>query len=246
VMVHLLDQAGVGEGDTVGVLISASFPALAVAALAALRELGAVPLVVSSLGASSYGANVREATWLDWEGWLRSDGVLDVRSALVTPGGEGDVATGLSAEGRAWEDEAAQRHGVSLVRPASLADAIATRMALLERNRPRAIINIGGGQAVLGSCRHAASLPVGLWKSTPDCDCPDRGVLTRVSELGIPVIHLLQLRRLASLYGLDFEPGSRYSDNADVTAVTRVRSLWILVALSAIIVSLAFHGKRRS
>jgi poly-gamma-glutamate system protein len=244
VIVRLLDRAGVGAGDTVAVLISSSFPALAVAALAGLHELGAVPLVMSSVGASSYGANVQGGTWLDWERWLRDAGVLPVRSALVTPGGEGDAAAGLPEEGRAWIETAARRNGVVLVRPTSLADAIAVRMSLLARVRPRAVINIGGGQASLGACRHAESLPVGRWQSTPACHCPDRGVLVRLSEQGVPVIHLLQIRQLASLYGLDPEPGGRPAGPGDVTLLTRLRSSWILAALSVIIVSLLTFGKR--
>ena len=243
-IVRLLHRAGVVEGDTVAVLISSSFPALAVAALAGLHESGAVPLVVSSVGASSYGANVQGGTWLDWERWLRDSGVLPVRSALVTPGGEGDVAAGLSDEGRAWIEESARHNGVSLQRPASLAAAIAVRMELLERSHPRAVINIGGSQASLGACRHAATLPVGRWESTPACDCPNRGVLIRLSERGVPVIHLLQIRRLASLYGLDPEPGEHSADLADVTTLTRMRNSWILAALSVILVSLVILGKR--
>lgn len=244
VIVRLLDRAGVVAGDTVAVLVSSSFPALAVAVLAGLHELGATPLVMSSVGASSYGANVRGATWLDWERWLRDSGALPVRSALVTPGGEGDVAAGMPEEGRGWIEEAARRNDVVLTRPASLAEAIAVRLSRLERVRLRAVINIGGGQAALGACRHAASLPVGRWKSTPGCHCPDRGVLVRLSERGVPVIHLLQIRQLASLYGLDPEPGGRPAGFGDVTLVTRLQSGWILAALSVIIVSLATFGKR--
>lgn len=245
VIVRLLDQAGVGRGDTVAVLISSSFPALAVAALAGLHELGAVPLVIASLGSSSYGANVQGGTWLDWERWLRETGVLPVRSALVTPGGEGDVASGMPEEGREWLAEAARRNGVTLARPASAEEALALRMGLLTRVRPRAVLNIGGAQASLGSCRHAASLPVGLWTSTPACRCPDRGVLVRESERQVPVIHLLQIRQLAALYGLEPEPGGRPADPAVVTGLTRVRIGWVLTALSVIIVSLVFLGKGR-
>lgn len=244
VMVRLLDRAGVTPGDTVAVLISSSFPALSVAALAAAHEMGATPIVASSVGASSYGANEQGGTWLDWERWLRDSGVLPVRSVLVTPGGEGDAAAGLPDEGRDWIEEAARRNGASLAHPASLAEAIAIRMALLERVRPRAVVNIGGGQASLGACRHAASLPTGLWKSPPACRCPDRGVLTRLSEQDIPVIHLLQIRRLASLYGLDPEPGQRPASRENVIMRTRLRRSWILAAASVILVSLGIVGRR--
>jgi poly-gamma-glutamate system protein len=245
VMVRLLSGAGVVEGDTVAVLVSASFPALAVATLAALHELGAVPLVMSSLGASSYGANIREGTWLDWESWIRDAGIMDVRSVLVTPGGEQDAAIGLPQEGLVWLREAARRNGADMKRYASLNEAIAARMKLLASHRLEAIVNIGGGHASMGGCPHAASLPVGLWKAASGCSCPDRGVLTRSAEAGLQVIHLLQVRQLAATYGLDFEPGSRYTDTGNITTVLQVHPMWILAAISAIIVSMIIPGKRQ-
>jgi poly-gamma-glutamate system protein len=245
VMVRLLSSAGVVEGDTVAVMISASFPALAVAALAALHELGAAPLIMSSLGASSYGANVRGASWLDWETWIRDAGVIDVRSVLVTPGGEQDAAIGLTEEGLVWLREAARRNRADMKRYASLSEAIEARMKLLSSQQLKAIVNIGGGHASLGGCPHAASLPVGLWKDAPGCSCSRRGVLTRSAQAGLQVIHLLQVRRLASMYGLDFEPGSRYTDAGSITTVSRVSPMWILAGLSAIIVSMVIPGKRQ-
>jgi poly-gamma-glutamate system protein len=245
VMVRLLSSAGVVEGDTVAVIVSASFPALAVSTLAALHELGAAPLIMSSLGASSYGANVRGATWLDWERWIRNAGIMDVRSVLVTSGGEQDAAIGLPEEGLAWLGEAARRNGVEMKRYASLKEAIAARMKLLSSQRLKAIVNIGGGHASLGSCPHAACLPVGLWKDPSGCSCSDRGVLTRSAQQGVHVIHLLQVRKLAAMYGLDFEPGSRYSDADSITKVSQVSPMWILAGLSAIIVSMAIQRKRQ-
>jgi poly-gamma-glutamate system protein len=245
VMVRLLSDAGVAEGDEVAVLVSASFPALAVATLAALHELGAAPLIVSSLGASSYGANLRGGTWLDWESWIRDAGVMDVRSVLVTPGGEQDAAIGLQEEGRAWLRDAARRNGADLMRYASLTEAIEARMKLLASLRIRAIVNIGGGHASLGGCSHATSLPVGLWKDTPGCRCPDRGVLTRCAQAGVQVIHLLQVRRLAAMYGLDFDPGSRYTNAGSITTVSRVSPMWILAGICAIMVSIVIQRKRQ-
>jgi poly-gamma-glutamate system protein len=246
VIVRLLSNAGVWEGDTVAVLVSASFPALAVATLAALHELGVTPLVMSSLGASSYGANVKGGTWLDWESWIRTAGIMDVRSVLVTPGGEQDAAIGLQEEGLVWLREAARRNGADMMSYASLTEAIAARMRLITSQRLKAIVNIGGGHASMGGCSHAASLPVGLWKDASGCSCPDRGVLTRSAQLGLQVIHLLQVRQLAATYGLDFEPGSRYTDTGSITTVSRVSPMWILAGLSAIIVSMVIPGKRQT
>ena len=69
-MVRLLHDAGVDSTKTVGVMLSGSFPSLGVCTLAALQTIGAQAVVVTSLGASSYGANQPGATWLDMEEWL--------------------------------------------------------------------------------------------------------------------------------------------------------------------------------
>jgi poly-gamma-glutamate system protein len=243
-LVRMLFEAGVGRGDSVAVLVSASFPALALSTLAALHEMGATPLVLSSMGASSYGANVRGATWPDWERWVRDAGVLEVHSDLVTAGGEEDAALGLPDEGRRWLEESAMRNGLSLMRYDSLAGAISARMALLTSRQPDAIVNIGGGHAARGACKHASSLPVGLWEKANECRCSDRGVLTRCAERGLPVIHLLQIRNLAARYGLDLEPGGRYMNSANITSVVRVQDKWVLTALSAITLSLVCWARR--
>lgn len=245
-LVRLLDASGVGAGDTVAVLASGSFPALALATAAAVEALGAEPLVLSSLGASSFGANVRGATWLDMEHWVSRAGVMDLRSVLVSAGGENDVGDGLPPEGMAWLAETADRNGRTLPAYPDLAAAIAARCEILERARPTAIVNIGGGQAALGRCPHVANLPVGPWPVPFGCDCPERGALTRAAVRGVPVIHLLDVRLLAARYGLDFEPGGRYRDHDTITTAVRPRRAVVLAALAVIVAALARPGRKRT
>ncbi len=242
-LVRLLDEAGVAAGDTVALLVSGSFPALALATAAAVEALGAESLVMSSLGASSYGANVRGATWLDIESWVSRPGVLDLRSTLVTAGGENDIGGGLPIEGVAELAETARRHGRTLPPYPDLAAAIAARGERLARARPAAVVNIGGGQAALGRCPHAAILPVGPWPGSAGCDCPERGALTRIAARGAPLIHLLEVRRLAARYGLDFEPGGRYRDHDTITTAVRPRPAVVLAALALIMAALARPGR---
>ena len=245
-MVRLLDEAGVGAGDTVVVLASGSFPALTLATASAVEALGAGTLLMSSLGASSYGANARGATWLDIESWVRRAGVSDLRSELVTAGGEHDIGGGLPPEGLEWLDETARRHGRTLPAFPDLSTAIAARTDRALRSRPAAVVNIGGGQAALGRCPHAAILPTGPWPAPVDCDCPERGALTRIAARDVPAIHLLNIRRLAARHGLDFEPGGHYR-NQD-TLYTTVRPRWAVVvaALALIAATLIRTGRKRT
>ncbi|MCP4574003.1 MAG: poly-gamma-glutamate system protein [bacterium] len=244
-LVGMLTEAGVRPGDTVGILGSGSFPALVLSALSAVSALEAEPLLMVSLGASSYGANQREATILDLMDWVRRSGVLDPRSALASPGGEDDAGGGMSREGRTWLAEAAARNGTELVRFGSLAEAIAARTELMSASRVAAVVNIGGGQAALGRCPHTAVLPVGIWREVPDCRCVERGALVRMAEAGVPAIHLLSVRRLAAWHGLDYEPGACYNDNGVLTTRLRPQKPWILAALTAILLPLVVAGRTR-
>lgn len=238
VLVRLLDEAQVSQGDTVGILASGSFPSLNLAALAAVRELGAEPKLVASLGASSFGANSRLATWLDIHAWVLAAGVLDSCSSRVTLGAEDDVGGGLTEEGLAWLQQSLVRNGQEALLTENIAGAMAARLRFFEGGSLAAVVNLGGGQAALGHCPHAALLPNGRWPAAAICRCRDRGVLTRLQERGVPIINLLSLRELAMQQGLDPEPGAGYRNPGRFEMVVKVHRGWVSGAL--VFVALAF------
>ncbi len=95
VMVGYFRRAGLRAGDVVAVGASGSFPAFALATLSAARVLDLRPVVVGSVGASMYGANLPGFTLVDMLGRLRSDGLLPYRLAAVSPGGDDDGGRGV-------------------------------------------------------------------------------------------------------------------------------------------------------
>jgi poly-gamma-glutamate system protein len=201
--VRLLREAGIDSSDCVGVMVSGSFPSISTSVLAALQTIGAHVLLVSSLGASSYGANQPMATWADMESWLHTGGGLKYHSAIVTFGGEGDTGGGISDEGKEMLRAAIERTHAPFYHPLTLDSAISCRMHLFFGDRPVSLlINIGGSQAGLGACSHASTIPNGYHRNISTCDDPDRGVLSRASEAGVPVIHFLNIRSLAARTGL--------------------------------------------
>ncbi len=196
-VVRWLDDAGIDSGDRVGVALSGSFPSIAISVFAALETLGIRATVVSSLGASSYGANQPGATWIDIESWLAEDGAFGFRSALVTMGAEGDAGGGLSDEGIEEMRLAARRNCIELYVPESLEESIEAKTALFEKSDISLLINIGGNQASLGACPHAATIRNGYHLSSDFCRHSDRGVIFRLAEMGIPYIHIIDIRELA-------------------------------------------------
>ena len=66
-MVELMVQIGIEKNDTVAVLLTGSMPGGNIAVLTGLKALGAYPVVITSVGASQWGANHIDFTWLDME-----------------------------------------------------------------------------------------------------------------------------------------------------------------------------------
>jgi poly-gamma-glutamate system protein len=244
VMVRLFHDAGIDSGHVVGITFSGSFPTLGIATLAAVEVVGARAVLVSSLGSSSYGANQPEATWIDMELRLRQACGMQTVSAFVTPGAEGDSGGGLPEGGLDLLQEAARRTGFGLSMPASLEEGIRWRTDLFAAEGISLLVNIGGGQTSLGTCPHAPVLPTGYQKSLPICSHPGRGVIERVAEGGIPVIHLLNIRELAVRSGLPV--GGGFGPDKQVRVFTERSVEKIPVALViGLLLTLVHMGKLR-
>ena len=66
-MVELLTKAGVTSGDTIAVMLTGSMPGANMAMLIACDVLDIYPIVITSVGASQWGANDPDMTWVDME-----------------------------------------------------------------------------------------------------------------------------------------------------------------------------------
>ena len=211
-LVRLLHDAGLVRGDVVAVGASGSFPALALATLCAARVLGVEPIVIYSIGASMYGANLPGFTFVDMLDGLRTDGVLPYRLAAVSPGGEDDRGRGVlfDEDGTALLQEM-RRSGVPAIEATSLADSISQRLRIYDgaaKPRPiRCYVNIGGASASFGDTPASLALANGLVRNVADVPRgPTRGAVFEFASRGIPVVHLLHVRGLARANQLPFDP----------------------------------------
>lgn len=205
-VVSLLREAGVRSGDTVGAGFSGSFPALDLAVLCACEAMGVQCVYIASVGASTYGANQPELTLPDMLCRLVQDGYLSTLPAAITPGGADDI--GRDMEQSALDGVLARLEGyeVPIVRLSSFSENIAWRMALYQKNGPiSCFIGVGGNVTTLG--QDGTALRQGVVR-------PDRtgavsarsGLLERYSAAGLPVIQLLNIKKLLTDYGMPFDP----------------------------------------
>jgi poly-gamma-glutamate system protein len=205
VVVDLLEQAGVREGDVIAAGFSGSLPGLNLAVLAAAGAMKLDPIIISSVGASQWGATDPAFTWLDMERALGERKVFPFRSAAAAAGGGF-----LLEEGAALAGAAIQRSGLQEISGETHADVVLRRMALyLERakGRPiRAFVNVGGASANVGRCDQGR-LPPGLVRRLPACAAEKQGILHRFLMQGVPVIHLLHVQSLGRRYGIAGKAG---------------------------------------
>jgi poly-gamma-glutamate system protein len=208
--VSLLHEAGVRKGDAVAVGASSSFPALIIATLAAAEVMGLEPLVISSLGASEFGANIPGFNWTDMEDCLRAAGVLDISPLARAVGGDEDVGRDMSPEGRALLESRIRESGVPFIEEPDLARNVEARMTLYfaaATERPvKAFVNIGGSWANIGTNAEVLKLRPGL---TDDVFVPppgERGVLQAMAARHVPIIHLLNVKGLCERYGFPWDP----------------------------------------
>lgn len=213
VIVEMLAQAGVHRGDPVAVSLSGSFPALNVALFSACSCLELKPVIISSVGASTYGANEPEFTWLDMEEVLRKHHLFPYRSEAASLGGLIETKGGLGGKGIEKGLEAISCHGIPLLDEqgiSTLGRDIERRLSIYEQalcgKKPAAFINIGGTLLAFGRCPEVQSLGTGLLRSIPQSNHPLRGMIFRMGEKGVPVIHLLNIKKITLEYGLPIDP----------------------------------------
>ncbi len=210
VMVDYFKRMRLKSGDPVALAVSGSFPGMNICVYAAMKAMDLRPIVITSVGASNWGANDPDFTWLDMERILVQEDVFEFYSTAASAGGADDMGRGLSPEGRRLIWEAVDRNGVPRLESRNIEESIQKRMELYEREaRPsevKAYVNIGGGIASLGSSQNRSLIPPGMSTDLGLHNFPRRGVIIRMAQRGVPVIHLNQIARIARRYGLPVAP----------------------------------------
>lgn len=209
-LVRMFYDAGLERGNSVGAGFSGSFPSLNIAVISACDAMGLELTYISSVGASSYGANDTELTFPDMAHRLYADGLISCDSALVTPGGDNDDARGVFDDAvfdRVLERLAAI--GIPTMREADYQKNLSRRMALYEANGIDCFVAVGGNITAMGKGDRALKLGQGLLQSRRFNKAlidDNSGLVERYMAKGIPVINLLNIKKIATEYGIAFDP----------------------------------------
>ncbi len=209
-IVQLLDETGITAGDTIAIGCSASFPALMIASLAAAQAMDIFPVIIVSLGTSSFGASNPDFNLLNIYQVLLEKKISKILPAAISLGGDQDIGRDFDAFIRERLTQQIQASGFPFIYEADLQKNVALRMKIYQGNSSRtrisAFINIGGSYANIGTSELALKVKPGLNRKLPLPDPAERGVLFEMADRKIPVIHLLFIKGLAMKYGLPWDP----------------------------------------
>ena len=214
-MVELMLRMNLQKGDTVAILLTGSMPGANIAVLTAASAMGLIPMVITSVGASQWGANHADFTWLDMESILFNKGLINSRSVAASVGGRNDMGRLLSPAGREIIISNIENYNIPLIRKNRLAENIDERMKLFESfnkiTNYSAMINVGGGVASLGTSFNSKLLPAGIIKRSDVVNISIRdggieGVLAKFAKKNVPVLHVLNIKSLTEQLGMPFAP----------------------------------------
>ena len=256
-VVDLMYQIDLTAGDTVAVLMTGSMPGANMAVVTACEALGIHPVIITSIGASQWGANQVDFTWLDMESILYENDLIPARSIAASIGGRNDMGRLLSPAGRKLITENIAAHQLPLIRRDRLAENIQDRLELFKSVHPigqyNAVINVGGGVASLGTSFNLKLLPPGVVTRTDISNIGRpggiEGVMAKFVKANVPALHILNIRPLIRQFNMPFAPipipeigmGSLYAEeryNLFVAAVC-------LLIVGGSVFGVGLHSKRK-
>ena len=257
VMVELMYQLGLKNGDTIAVLMTGSMPGANIAVLTACKALGVIPITITSVGASQWGANLVDFTWLDMESILFENGLISSQSIAASIGGRNDMGRLLSPSGRNLIMENINKHDLPLIRKERLADNIQHRMELYGSiqsiNKYDAIVNVGGGVASLGTSFNLRLLPPGVVKRNiiQDIVRPGgiEGVFSKFLKFDVPGLHILNIRPLTQEFKMPFAPIPVPEIGVGGLYAIEKYNVWVagicLIVVSSSVLAVGIHSKRK-
>lgn len=237
--IQMLEKAGVKRGDRVGVNLSGSFPAMNLAVLSACAVMELDVVCFAAVGSSTYGANNPELSFPEMLILLMQDGVLPRFQLTVTLGGGGDVGSGMLDEH--LRDAIEQRLVELGYAPWKQPDFAANLSQRMDAYGDIACyIGVGGNISSIGSQRELNYYGY----ISPEQQLPPladgSGLVELYHAKGVPVIHLLNIKKLVEDYSLPFDPTQLQEPGESTIYYTQsYPAVYIVAALGAAVGFLA-------
>jgi len=171
-----------------------------------VEVMGLDPCLISSFGSSTHGANDPELTWLDMEYHLYNNGLLKHKSDLFSIGGMEDLGKEMPPELVDTIVARIQGYGYELFYEEDLIQNVRQRYQIYrDQGDVKCFINVGGNDASFGDSAVMVHADGGILTELSEKD-NSTGLVQLFLKEGTPVIHLLNMKSIASDYGLPIDP----------------------------------------
>jgi poly-gamma-glutamate system protein len=201
VVVDMLEKLNLNEEDKVAVNFSSSFPAINIAVLCALDAMNIDSIVISSIGASTHGGNNPDFTYVDMEKFLFEKGILNKKSDQISYGGKNDLGEDIN---RKTLEKIVIRTGFEdkLIKKNNYEKNLEKKIDVFSKENIKCFINVGGNTTALGKS-YIMYEPGIITKSRYK---DQTGLIGYYLNRNIPVLHFLNIKKIAGKYGLTVNP----------------------------------------
>jgi len=209
VIVDMMKELNLEKGDWIAVNFSGSFPALNIAVLSAAQALELNPIIMSSVGASTYGANIPEFNYIHMEELLYNKGILQSKSIINSLGGSNDMGSDMDEDIRNMILHQLSQYKRNILIEEDLNKNIEKRYDIYQsesKKRIKCFVNVGGNLVSLGSSGDWNDVGSGIIKPGANKAIPASGLIGKFLSQGIPVINIINIKELAVKYDIPIDP----------------------------------------
>jgi len=166
-IIALFQEAELSQGDTIAVSMTGSFPGANIALHSACLTMDITPIIMTSIGSSSWGANIETFSWPVMEDYLLREELIQSKSVAYSIGGQNDIGEQIDSLGIDMIVSIAHdatNDGIIFINEPVLEGNISEKVKLFRKqsNNYSAYINIGGGAASMGAGIDKDTMKVGL------------------------------------------------------------------------------------
>lgn len=204
----LIEELGLKPGAKIAFNLSGSFPALNIQAIITAELMGYEPVILSSLGASTYGANQPEMTYPHMEAILFERGLIRHRSGFVSPGGHRDIGTGMAPGLLDPILNSLEDRGYHIFREKDYKQNLETRLKYYRGCR--ALINVGGNYVSQTGADIGYRMDYGFIPAGRQYNYESAGLIGAFLASGRDVINFLNIKSLALRYNLPIDADGPY------------------------------------
>ena len=233
-IVDMFIKADISRGDTIAVGMTGSFPGANIALYSACEAMELVPIIITSVGASEWGAIDPDYTWLDLERILFENEIISHKSIAASLGGWGDMFKynpdslgGL--EGKQLAEEAMIRNDIKRI-VYKKEDKVEKRDSVYKDNihdndlaNYSAYVNIGGGVGsigVKGKSRYGYGIldKERVLSDTVDNETNTNGIVQFFAQSDVQLINIQQIDELIKNEdGISLIKYGIHNENPDIT-----------------------------